>query len=225
MQRSKRYKAQAAKLTSEAVSVDEAIKFIQGESQTKFDQSVELHLSLGVDPKKAEQLIRGSVVLPAGTGKVLKIMAFVSPEQEKAAKTAGADLIGDAETIQKIKETGKIDFDIAVATPVVMRNLAPIAKTLGQKGLMPNPKTETVSPNIEKMIGELKKGKANFRNDEGGNIHQLVGKVSFSVEDLTKNIETFIEHVKKLKPETIKGVYIKSITLTSSMGPGIKVKV
>lgn len=223
MFRSKRYKAQAEKIKPEPVTITEAVEILKGENQTKFDQSVELHLNLGIDAKKADQLIRGSVVLPAGTGKTLRIMAFVSPEKEKQATEAGADVIGTAEVINKIKETGKVDFDIAVATPEVMRTLAPIAKILGQKGLMPNPKTETVSPNVEKMIGELKKGKANFRNDEGGNLHQIIGKISFSNEDLVKNAIAFIDAIKKLKPESVKGTYIKTITLTSSMGPGIRV--
>ena len=222
--RSKRYKEEKLKLTEENYSVEDAVKLIKEDTNTKFDQSVELHMKLGIDSKKAEQLIRGSVVLPAGTGKTRTIMAFVSEGQEKEAKEAGADFIGDAATIAKIKETGKVNFEIAIATPDVMKTLGPIAKTLGQKGLMPNPKTETVGSNVIKMIDELKKGKSSFRNDDGGSLHQIVGKVSFEEKDLIENITTFIDTIKKMKPEGIKGVFIRNKVLTTSMGPSIKLK-
>ena len=223
--RSKRYQEEKSKVEAEQYSIADAIKFFKENNKVKFDPGVEIHMRLGIDPKKAEQIVRGSVVLPAGTGKTLKILAFVTPEQEKEAKDAGADIIGDENKIKQIKANGKIDFDVAVATPQVMKNLGPIAKTLGQKGLMPNPKTETVGPKIGKLIEELKKGKAGFRNDEGGNIHQLLGKLSFENKDLEENTKTFIDAIKKAKPDSIKGTYIKSARLTTSMGPSLKLKI
>ncbi len=209
---------------SKSYSLEEALELIK-EAPTKFDQSVELHLHLGIDPKKGDQMIRSSVVLPHGTGQTKKIMAFVTPDKEAEAKEAGADFIGNDETIQQIKTTGKIEFDVAVALPQMMKNLGPIAKTLGQKGLMPNPKTETVGPDIKKIIESLKKGKVTFKNDDTANIHQLVGKLSFDAAKLTENINTFLDAVKKAKPDALKGTYIKSATICTTMGPGVKIKV
>lgn len=223
MARSKRYKALHEKIEKGKVySVAEAIAVLK-ESPVKFDAAVEVHMRLGIDPKKGEQMVRGTVMLPHGSGKTRKLAAFVSPDKESEAKAAGADVIGTSEVIDKIKQTGKIEFDIAVATPDMMKKLAPIAKTLGQAGVMPNPKTETVSPNVTKMISELKGGKVAYKNDDTANIHQIVGRLSFTSEQLAENVNTFVDVVKKAKPAESKGTYMRSITLTSTMGPGISI--
>jgi len=223
---SKRFKeAKKIVATAESYSVEEAVKMLKETSKVKFDSSVEVHIKLGIDPKKSDQLVRASVNLPFGTGKVKRVIAFVTPDKEKDAAAAGADLVGGKELIEQIKKDGKCDFDIAVASPEMMRDLSVIAKTLGQKGLMPNPKTGTVTPNIKATIEEIKKGKVDFKNDDTGNIHAMIGKVSFTDENLKANIEAFLNAVKKAKPEGVKGTYLVSITLASTMGPGIKLKI
>jgi len=206
-------------------SLEEALDLIKQTSKEKFDAGVEIHLKLGIDPKKGEQQVRGTLVLPHNIGKSKKIAAFVESSQEKEAKEAGAEIVGGEELIKEIKSSGKIDFEVAVATPTMMPKLAQIAKILGPKGLMPNPKNETVTPNIKKVIGELKKGKITFKNDNGGNIHQLVGRVSLDKQKLLDNLNAFIEAVRRVKPATSKGVYIQNAVLCSTMGPGIKTNV
>lgn len=210
---------------NKAYTLDEAIKLVKETSTVKFDASVEIHAKLGIDPKKGDQQIRATVVLPHGTGKTKKVAAFVGPNDEKDAKNAGADLIYGEADIKKIKDTEKIEFEVAVATPEMMPKLAVVAKILGPKGLMPNPKSGTVDKNVKKMIEELKKGKVAFKNDDTSNIHQLIGKVSFEDNKLKENLESFIEALKKVKPQGAKGTYIKSMYLTSAMGPSIKVAV
>ncbi|OGY79036.1 MAG: 50S ribosomal protein L1 [Candidatus Kerfeldbacteria bacterium RIFCSPHIGHO2_02_FULL_42_14] len=201
----------------------EAIQLVKKLAQIKFDAGVEVHLHLGIDPKKSDQMVRGTTILPHGTGKKKRIIAFVGPQKEQEAKDAGADIIGDEETIQSIKTTKKIAADLAVATPDMMKKLAPVAKILGQKGMMPNPRTETVSMNIGETIKEIKAGKKiAFKTDTTGNIHQLIGRISFSEPQLQENLETFLEVVKKLKPEGMKGTYIQSASLCTTMGPAIR---
>ena len=221
---SKRMKELSTKVDKNKVySVDEAIKLVLETSAVKFDATVEVHAHLGIDPKKGEQQIRATVTLPHGTGKSKTVAAFVAPEKEKEAKEAGADFIYGEEDIKKIKDTGKIEFEIAVTTPDMMSKLAQVAKVLGPKGLMPNPKTETVGPNIKKLIEELKKGKVTYKNDDTSNIHQAIGKVSFGEAKLKENFNTFIESLKKSKPATAKGTYIQNLVLCSTMGPAIRV--
>ncbi len=223
---SKRMVAARAKVDKNKVySIDEAIKLAKETSGVKFDASVEAHVRLGVDPKKGEQQIRATVVLPHGTGKTKKIAAFVSgPDKEKEAKEAGADLICGEEEIKKIKDTGKIDFEVAVTTPDMMPKLAAVAKILGPKGLMPNPKTETVGPNIKKMVEELKKGKITFKNDDTSNVHVSIGRTSFPDAQLQENFLAFMDALRKAKPATIKGTYIKNLVICSTMGPAIKIE-
>lgn len=206
-------------------TVDEAVKLVRETSNVKFDASVEVHAKLGIDPAKGEQQIRATVVLPHGTGKTKKVAAFVSANDEKKAKDAGADFVcGEAE-IKKIKDTGKIEFEVAVATPEMMPKMALAAKVLGPKGLMPNPKTGTVDSDIAKVIKEMKAGKIAFKNDDTSNVHQIIGKVSFTEAQLKENFETFLSALKKVKPTSAKGIYIKSLYLTSSMGPSVKVAI
>jgi len=206
-------------------SVAEAIELVKKTSTVKFDASVEVHVKLGIDPKKTDQQIRSTVVMPHGTGKTKTVAAFVGPNDEKAAKEAGADFVYGEEDIKKIKDTGKIEFEIAVATPEMMPKLAIVARVLGPKGLMPNPKTGTVDKNVKKMVEEIKKGKAAFKNDDGSNIHQVIGKVSFDAKKLEENLAAFMDAIKKVKPQGSKGTYIKGLFLTSSMGPSVKVVV
>ncbi|EKE01208.1 MAG: 50S ribosomal protein L1 [uncultured bacterium] len=223
--RSKRYTTVAKKIDAKkSYSVAEAVALLK-EAPTKFDSSIELHVRLGIDPKKSDQTVRGFVQLPHGTGKVKRIIAFIGSNAEADAKAAGADIIGTPELIQAIKTTGKIDFDVAVATPDMMKQLAPIARILGQKGLMPNPKTDTVGPDVKKMITALKKGKVNFKNDATANVHLAVGKLSFEADQLVENVRMTIEALRKAKPAGSKGQYLRSVTLTSTMGPGVAISV
>ena len=217
-------KALNAKVDKDKVySLADALALVKETSTVKFDASVEAHLKLGLDTKKSDQQIRSTVNLPHGTGKSKKVAAFVGSNDEKAAKAAGADFIYGEEEIKKIKDTGKIEFDIAVATPEMMPKLAVAAKVLGPKGLMPNPKTDTVGKDIAKLITELKRGKASFKNDDAGIVHLSIGKVSFSVEQLSENYNALLDALKKAKPPSAKGIFFKSIHLTSSMGPSVKV--
>lgn len=204
-------------------ALDEALALIKDIAKAKFDESVEAHVRLGIDPAKGEQQVRANVVLPHGAGKTKKVAVF--SDNEKEAAESGADLFGGKELIEKIKNTGVIDFEAAVAAPEIMKDMAAIAKILGPKGLMPSPKNETVSKNIKKTVEELKKGKITFKNDETCNLHQFIGKVSWPVEKIKENYQTFIDAVKKAKPSGVKGTYIKQIVLCSTMGPGIKIVV
>ncbi|MFA7377560.1 MAG: 50S ribosomal protein L1 [Patescibacteria group bacterium] len=206
-------------------TIGEAIKIVKEISTAKFDGSLEVHANLGINTKKSDQQIRSAVNLPHGTGKTIKIAAFVSPENEKEAKDAGADFVGGEELIAEIKKTEKTDFQVAVAEPALMKNLAVIAKILGTRGLMPSPKNETVTPNIVKAIAELKKGKVSFKNDDTGNLHAVIGKLSFADEKLVENFQVFIDAVRRLKPSSAKGTFIKSVTIASSMSKGVKVSI
>lgn len=219
--KSKRIKELSAKIDKNKVyQLEEAVALVKETSNVKFDASVEIHVNLGIDPKKGDQIIRSTVTLPHGSGKEKKIAAFTSKIDE--AKKAGANIAGDDDLIAKIKKTGKCDFDVAVATPDMMPKIAKIAQILGQKGLMPNPKSGTIGPNIEKIIKELKGGKETFKNDDSGNLHLVVGKVSFDDKKLIENASSFMDVVKSIKPSAVKGTYIRGVALSSSMGPSIK---
>ena len=204
-----------------AYSLADAVALIKASATAKFDETVELHMRLGIDPRQSDQLIRSTVSLPHGTGKTKRVIAFVEGAQEAAAKEAGADLIGNEEMIDEIVKTGKIDFDVAVATPAMMPKLAKAARVLGPKGLMPNPKTDTVSNNVAKMITEQKGGKVTFKNDNTSNLHMIVGKASFTAEKLADNVRVSIEAIRKAKPASSKGIFMRSVTIKSTMGPGI----
>lgn len=222
--RSKRYKELSKLIDKKKVySPEEAIELAKKTSTTKFDGTLEIHINLGIDPKKGEQQVRSTIVLPNSVGKPKKVAAFVSGEKDKEAKEAGADMVGGVELIEEIAKSGKIDFDVAVATPDMMVKLTKIAKILGPAGLMPNPKTETVSPNVKKMIEEIKKGKVSFKNDVTANIHQAIGKAAMDTKSILANLNIFMDAVKKAKPASSKGVYLKSVTLASTMGPAVRV--
>lgn len=208
---------------AKSYQIAEAIELAKKFSATKFDASIEVHLRLGIDTTKGDQQIRSAVSLPHGIGKTVKVAAFVPADKIAEAKAAGADLVGAEELIEEIKKTEKTDFEVAIATPDMMRLLAPIAKILGTRGLMPSPKNETVTADPAKAVAEIKKGKVSFKNDDTGNIHLLIGKTSFETKKLVENFETVVELVKKLKPAKAKGAYIKNAVVCSTMGPGIKV--
>ena len=217
----KDYSAEYDKM--KAYPIEEAIEIAKKISKTKFDSSIEVHIRLGIDPRKGEQQIRSAVSLPHGTGKTVKVAAFVNPDKEAECREAGADIVGGDELIEEIKKTEKTDFQVAIAEPEMMRKLAPIAKILGTRGLMPSPKNETVIPNPAKAVTELKKGKVSFRNDDTSNVHVAIGKVSFDSEKLIENYKTLLDMIRKIKPAKAKGLYIRNIVISTTMGPGIKV--
>jgi len=221
----KKYKEAAAKFDAEKLhALEDAMQVALDSSVTKFDGTVEVHMNLNADPKYADQIVRATVALPHGTGKDVKVAAFVNDELADKAKKAGAYKAGGEEFIAEVAR-GNVDFDMAVATPDMMRHLAKAAKVLGPKGMMPNPKSGTVTPDIEKVIGELKAGKIEFKTDKAGIIHTIVGKVSFGKDKLLENFKALMAALLAAKPSGIKGTYIKNITLTTTMGPGIKVDV
>lgn len=225
MSHGKRYKAAFERIEAgKLYSLDEAVQLAKNTSGTKFDASLEIHLNLGIDPAQADQMLRSTVTLPHGTGKKVRVIAFVSDDRVKEAKEAGAMEAGSTELIEKI-EKGWLDFDVAVATPDMMKNMAKVARQLGQAGLMPNPKSGTVTPNIAETIANLIKGQVEFRNDKQGNLHNVVGKVSFNEKQLAENIAAYLRAVSDKRPSTMKGTYIKSMTVCSSMGPAIKMDV
>lgn len=226
MKQGKKYKEAKAKIdANKTYSIEEALALVKETSTVKFDASVELHVKLGIDTKQTEQQVRGTINLPHGSGKTVRVAAFVPEDKKKEATAAGADIVGGAELIEKIKTTGKCDFDVAVTTPEMMKDLAVIARVLGQKGLMPNPKTGTISPKVGEMVKELKQGKLAFKNDGFGNLHVMLGKLSFEPAKLKENFEAFVNELKKNKPEKLKGVFIKGAYLASSMGPSVKVTI
>ena len=204
-------------------SLDEASALVKEVTTTKFDSSVDLAIRLGVDPKKANEMVRGVVSLPHGTGKSLKLLALVTPDKEEEAKKAGADLVGLDDYIEKIKK-GWVDVDVIVTMPSVMGKLGPLGKVLGPRGLMPNPKTGTVTMDIAKAVSDIKGGKIDFKVDKSGIIHASVGKVSFTADKIKDNANELIKTIIKLKPSGAKGTYIKSISMSSTMSPGIAIE-
>ncbi|MFC1633171.1 50S ribosomal protein L1 [Patescibacteria group bacterium] len=223
MKRGKNYKAQQETFGSESMSISDAIVAVKDNSKEKFDATIEVHIKLGIDPKQSDQMVRGNVNLGGGIAKEQRIAVFADDAAAKAAKDAGATLIGGEELIKEIGSSGKIDFDIAIATPDMMPKLAKIAKVLGPRGLMPNPKNDTVTPEPAKAIAELSGGKTSFKMDSQGNIHQVIGRVSFDPKQIEENYTALIDAIKKAKPEGQKGEYLKTISISSTMGPSIKV--
>lgn len=219
----KKYNALAEKIDRlKNYDLNEALSLAKEGAATKFDSSVDVAVNLGVDPRKADQNIRGSVVLPKGTGKKFRILVFAKGEKEKEAVDAGAEFVGNDDLVKKI-EGGWTDFDRVVATPDMMGTVGKLGKVLGPRGLMPNPKTGTVTFDVKQAIEQIQAGKVDFRVDKAGIIHASVGKASFSVEDLAANFKEFMSTLVKMKPSTAKGVYIKGVSLSTTMGPGIKV--
>ncbi|HOJ62461.1 MAG TPA: 50S ribosomal protein L1 [bacterium] len=217
----KRYQKIVDGLTREPVSLEEAVKMIKSIATAKFDETVELIANLGIDPKKADQQVRGTVSLPNGTGKSVRVAVFAEGEQATAAKEAGAEVVGSDDLVQKITE-GFLDFDVVIAAPDMMRHVGKLGKILGPRGLMPNPKTGTVTNEIAKTVKEFKAGKIEFRADKAGGIHVPVGKASFTDYQLLGNIQTVIAALLRAKPATAKGTYMKSVYLSTTMGPSIR---
>ena len=215
---------EASKLVdkTKAYLLAEATELVKKTATAKFDETVELHIKLGIDPKQSDQIVRGTVTLPHGIGKARKVAVLAKGEKQKEGQDAGADVIGSDDLIEDIAK-GNLDFDILVATPDIMKDLSKVAKILGPKGLMPNPKSGTVTFDIGKTVKELKKGRVEYKNDAYGIIHCSVGKVSFDKEKLAENIKTLFEAVSKAKPSSSKGQYIRSVSISSTMGPGIYV--
>jgi large subunit ribosomal protein L1 len=221
----KRHKNNITKVDkSKLYSPTEAIELLKTTAKAKFDESVEVHVGLGIDPKQGDQQVRGTIVMPHSIGKDKRVAVFAEGEAELEAKKAGADLVGSTELIDKIRTSGKIDFDVAVATPEMMAKLAQVAKVLGPRGLMPSPKNETVTKNVGKAVKELKAGKIAFKNDNTSNLHQMIGKISAPTENLVTNYEALLEAIKRAKPASSKGTYVKHITLTTTMGPGVPIQ-
>jgi large subunit ribosomal protein L1 len=221
LERSKRYKAAAKKATPDPVSIDKGIDLLKSFDATKFDQSVELIFSLGIDAKQADQMIRGSLSLPHGVGKTKRVVAFCPEHLAPLATAAGAIRAGGQELVQAIEKENFTDFDVAISTPDMMRFVGRLGKVLGPKGLMPSPKAGTVTPDIAAAVKEYSAGKVEFRNDTGGNIHSVVGKMSFSKEHLTDNINAMVVQIRKMKPQTSKGLYFKKIVLKGTMTPAV----
>ena len=220
---SKRYRALAERLSEKALlPLPEAVAALKRFEGTKFDQTVEIAMRLGIDPKQADQIVRGSIVLPHGIGKSQRVVVFAKGDLADAAKNAGADEVGQEDLAQKIKD-GWIEFDACIASPDMMGVVGPLGRVLGPRGLMPSPRAGTVTPDVARVVREYKAGKVEFRNDAGGIVHAVVGRLSFDPQKLTDNIQAFINHVLSLKPQTVKGVYLKGVCLSATMSPGIRV--
>ncbi|SRR5690606_21347274 len=220
--RSRRYRALAEKAPDQPVDLDRAVQLLGQFNTTKFDQTVEIHMRLGIDPKQADQMVRGSVVLPHGIGRTQRVAVFAKGDLADAAKAAGADYVGQEDLAARIRE-GFTDFDACIAAPDMMGLVGPLGRILGPRGLMPSPRAGTVTPDVARVVQEYKAGKVEFRNDDGGNIHAVVGKASFTPEQLKDNIRAFIDHILSLKPQAVKGHYVRGISLAATMSPGIPI--
>ena len=224
MKKSKRHIANLEQIEkNKAYTIEEAVELVKKTSNSKFDATLEVAMNLNLDVKKADQQLRGAVVLPHGTGKTKRILVLAKGEQATKATNAGADFVGDIDMITKIEKEHWFDFDVIIATPEMMPMLGKIGKLLGPKGLMPNPKTGTVTTDVVRAIEETKKGKVNYRTDSFGNIHGVFGKASFENDKLVENLKAFIEVILRAKPTTAKGIYVKNVTISSTMGPGVKI--
>ncbi len=204
------------------VPLEQAVNLLKEFNNTKFDQSVEIVMRLGIDPKQADQLVRGSIVLPHGIGKKLRVIVFAKGDMAEAAKGAGADEVGTEDLAKKIKD-GWTEFDVCIAAPDMMGLVGPLGRVLGPRGLMPSPRAGTVTPEVAKTVKEYKAGKVEFRNDAGGNVHAVVGKLSFSAQQLMDNIQAFIHYVTAIKPHSVKGNYMKGTSISATMSTGIRI--
>ena len=223
--RSKKYVEALSKFDkSNIYTKEEAVKLVKETSTSSFDGSIEIAMRLNLDTKKADQQLRGAIVLPKGTGKTKKVLVVTRGPKAQEAKDAGADYVGDTDMLEKIEKENWFDFDTIIATPDMMPLLGKLGKVLGPKGLMPNPKTGTVTMDIKKAVEEVKAGRVEYRTDSFGNVHGVIGKVSFSEEDLLANLDAFVGQILRIKPATVKGEYIKNISISATMGPGIKVE-
>ncbi len=205
-----------------SLSIEQAVDLLQSFEAVKFDQSVEIAMRLGIDPKQADQIVRGSIVLPNGIGRTKRVVVFAKGDAAEDARAAGADEVGDEDLAKKIKD-GWLDFDACIASPDMMGLVGPLGKLLGPRGLMPSPRAGTVTPEVGKIVTEYKAGKVEFRNDAGGIVHAVVGKLSFDKQKLEENIRAFIDCINGMKPATTKGQYIKSITISGTMSPGVRI--
>lgn len=222
---SKRYRALTSKQKStEPLALTAAVDVLKEFGTTKFDQSVEIHMRLGIDPKQADQIIRGSVVLPHGIGRTQRVVVFAKGEMAAAAKEAGADEVGQEDLATRIKD-GWLDFDVCIAAPDMMGLVGPLGRVLGPRGLMPSPRAGTVTPDVARVVAEYKAGKVEFRNDSGGNVHAVVGKLSFDKARLQENIQSFLDFINGLKPVSVKGTYVRSIAICATMSPGVAVAI
>jgi large subunit ribosomal protein L1 len=219
---SKRFRALKEKVTDDAVPLSKAIEQLKRFNTTKFNQTVEVSTNLGIDPRQSDQNVRGSVALPHGIGKTVRVAVFVQGDDVEKATAAGADIVGGDDLAQKIKG-GFLDFDVALAAPNMMGVVGPLGRLLGPRGLMPSPRSGTVAADIASAVREFKAGKIEFRNDKGGNVAAPVGKLSFSDDQLIENIQAFLSHLRTLKPVAAKGTYIRSVTISATMSPGIRV--
>lgn len=207
---------------SKVVSVDEGVAVLKNFPPRKFDQSVEIHVRLGIDPAQADQIVRGSLVLPHGIGRAQRVVVFAKGDLANAAKDAGADEVGQEDLAKKIRE-GWTDFDVCIAAPDMMGLVGPLGRVLGPRGLMPSPRAGTVTPDVAKAVKEYKAGKVEFRNDKGGNVHAVVGKLSFDAGKLVDNVKAFLEYLNTLKPNTVRGTYVKSVAICGTMTPSVRV--
>ncbi len=220
MKRSKRYKELVSKVPEQPVDLAQAVGILKGFGTTKFDQTIEIHMNLGVDPKQADQIIRGSIVLPHGIGKTQRVVVFAKDAAAEAAKAAGADEVGQEDLAKKISD-GWLDFDVCIASPDMMGVVGPLGRVLGPRSLMPSPRAGTVTPDVAKAVEEYKAGKVEFRNDSGGNVHAVLGRLSFTPEQIEENVGAFLNFIESLRPNSVKGNYIKSISLAATMSPGV----
>jgi len=221
--RSKRYKKEAEQSGKETLSLAAAVEKIKSYKSVKFDQTVECVMQLGIDPKQADQLVRGSISLPNGIGKQKRVIAFCEDSQVEAAQKAGAIAAGCDDLVKKISD-GWTDFDVAIASPKVMGKVGKLGRVLGPQGKMPSPKNGTVTANVTEAVAEFAAGKVEFRNDSGGNVHVVVGKQSFETQKLVENIEAFVAHIKRIKPTAAKGTYLKKMCISATMSPGVTVE-
>lgn len=222
MKKSKRYNKLVESVPAEPVALAKAVETLKKFDGTKFDQSVEIHMRLGIDAKQADQLVRGSLVLPHGIGKTQRVIVFARGAAADAATAAGADAVGQEELAKKVSD-GWLDFDVCIASPDMMGVVGPLGRVLGPRGLMPSPRAGTVTPDVAEAVKDYKAGKVEFRNDDGGNVHAIVGRLSFDAKKLEENIDAFMKFVDGLKPNASKGTYVRGVTIAATMSPGIQI--